>query len=58
MNALVPLGPTFLLRIKHQPKAFDRRIIVELWLYPDGSRIFEISTKCGTRRGVSGWRGI
>ena len=48
MNALVPLGPTFLLRIKHQPKAFDRRLIVELWLYPDGSRIFEISTKCGT----------
>ena len=49
MNALVPLGPTFLLRIKHQPKAFDRRLIVELWLYPDGSRIFEISTKCGTQ---------
>lgn len=48
LNALVPLGPTFLLRIKHQPKGFDRRLTVELWLYPDGSRIFEISTKCGT----------
>ena len=48
MDALVPLGPTFLLRVKHQPKDFDRRITVELWLYPDGSRIFEISTKCGT----------
>lgn len=46
MDALVPLGPTFLLRIKHFPKDFDRRITVELWLYPDGSRIFEVSTKC------------
>jgi hypothetical protein len=48
MSALVPLGPTFLLRFKHQPKRFDRRLTIELWLYPDGSRIFEVSTKCGT----------
>ena len=40
------LGPTFLLKAKHQPKDFDRRITVELWLYPDGERILEISTKC------------
>ena len=40
------LGPTFLLKAKHQPKDFDRRIIVEMWLYPDGSRILEVSTKC------------
>lgn len=45
MNALATLGPTFQLRIKHYPKDFDRRLIVELWLYPDGSRLFEISTK-------------
>jgi len=48
LNALVPLGPTFLLRIKHRPKAFDRPLTVELWLYPDGSRVLEIATKCGT----------
>ena len=23
-----------------------RRLVVELWLYPDGSRILELSTKC------------
>ena len=34
MDALVPLGPTFLLRIKHQPKAFDRRITVHVRLVP------------------------
>ncbi|MFL6863712.1 MAG: hypothetical protein ACJ8DZ_12000 [Allosphingosinicella sp.] len=45
MKALVPLGPTFLLRLKQTPKDFDRAVVVELWLYPDGSRVLEISTK-------------
>lgn len=46
MDSLVTLGPVFLLRAKHQPKDYDRRITVEMWLYPDGSRLLEISTKC------------
>jgi hypothetical protein len=46
MDKLVVLGPTFLLKAKHQPKDFDRRIVIEVWFYPDGSRIMEISTKC------------
>jgi hypothetical protein len=46
MDKLSILGPTFLLKAKHQPKDFDRRITVEMWLYPDGARILEISTKC------------
>lgn len=46
LDSLTPLGPTFLLKARHQPKGFDHRITVELWLYPDGSLIFEISTKC------------
>jgi hypothetical protein len=45
LEDLVPLGPTFVLRLKHQPKGFDRRIVVELWLYPNGSRVLELSTK-------------
>jgi hypothetical protein len=47
MDKLVLLGPTFVLRSKHQPKAkdFDRPVVVELWLYPDGSIIMEVSTK-------------
>ena len=45
VDQLVPLGPTFTLRVKHQPKKFDRPVVVELWLYPDGSQILEISTK-------------
>jgi hypothetical protein len=46
MESLVTLGPTYLLKSKHNPKSFGRRIVVEMWLYPDGSRILEISTKC------------
>jgi hypothetical protein len=44
LDQLVVLGPTFLLRSKHQPKNFARPIVVELWLYPDGARILEVST--------------
>jgi len=46
MESLVTLGPTYLLKAKHIPKNFNRGIVVEMWLYPDGSRILEISTKC------------
>jgi hypothetical protein len=38
-----------------QPRAGNplagRRIDVEMWLYPDGSPIFEISTKCVPKEG-------
>ncbi len=46
LDSLKILGPVFLLKAKHQPKEFDRGVTVEMWLYPDGSRILEISTKC------------
>jgi hypothetical protein len=46
LDALQTMGPLFLLRAKHQPKTFAHRVVVEMWLYPDGSRILEISTKC------------
>ena len=35
------LGPTFLLKAKHQPKTFAPPVTVEMWLYPYGSRILE-----------------
>ena len=46
LDQLVLLGPTFLLKAKHQPKNFDRPLTVEMWFYPDGTRILEVSTKC------------
>jgi len=46
LDDLTLLGPIFVVKIKGLPEGFDRRMVVELWLYPDGSRILELSTKC------------
>jgi len=45
LDDLVPLGPTFILKGTFTPKELKRRVTVEMWLYPDGSRILELSTK-------------
>jgi hypothetical protein len=52
MSDLVALGPTFILKgVFNAPTGFDpkappRKLVAEVWLYPDGSRILELSTKC------------
>jgi hypothetical protein len=46
LDDLVVLGPIHVLKLKFTPAAFERRLVAELWLYPDGSRILELSTKC------------
>jgi hypothetical protein len=43
---LTLLGPIVVLKLKFTPAAFGRRLVAELWLYPDGSRLLELSTKC------------
>jgi hypothetical protein len=32
--------------LKFAPKDFNRKLVAELWLYPDNSMILELSTKC------------
>jgi hypothetical protein len=46
LDELSVLGPIFVLKLKSLPKGFDRKLVAEMWLYPDGSRILELSTKC------------
>jgi hypothetical protein len=46
LDDLVVLGPIFVLKLKFTPEELDRQVVAELWLYPDGSRILELSTKC------------
>ena len=46
LDDLSVLGPIFVLKLKWQPRGFARKMVAELWLYPDGARIFELSTKC------------
>jgi hypothetical protein len=45
IDRLVPLGPTFVLRSRFYVKRLDRKVVAEIWLYPNGSRILELSTK-------------
>jgi len=46
LDALSRLGPINVVKLKFTPKGFDRRMVAELWNYPDGSRLLELSTKC------------
>jgi len=46
IDDLSVLGPIFVLKLKVLPETFSRRIVAEMWFYPDGSRILELSTKC------------
>ena len=48
LDDLHVLGPIFVLKLKWEPESFERRIVAEVWLYPDGSRILELSTQCAT----------
>jgi len=47
------LGPIFVLKLKVVPAGIARRIVAEMWFYPDGSRILELSTKCLPQEGVA-----
>ena len=38
--------PVFVLKLRFSPEGFDRKLVAELWLYPDNSMILELSTKC------------
>jgi hypothetical protein len=51
LDDLSVLGPINVLKLKFTPKGFSRRLVAELWLYPDGERILELSTKCAPGEG-------
>ena len=46
LDDLALLGPIHVFKLTFSPEGYDRRLVTELWLYPDGSRILELSTKC------------
>jgi len=46
LNSLNRLGPINVLKLRFVPDEFRRKLVAELWFYPDGSRILELSTKC------------
>ncbi|MGH3476224.1 MAG: adenylate cyclase [Jiangellaceae bacterium] len=46
LDDLSILGPIFVLKLKFAPEGYARRLVAELWFYPDNSMILELSTKC------------
>ncbi|MFB6609525.1 hypothetical protein ACFCVO_04355 [Agromyces sp. NPDC056379] len=48
LDDLSILGPIFVLKARFTPEGLGRRMVAEVWLYPDGGRIVELSTRCRT----------
>ena len=45
LDTLTLLGPIPVMKVRFVPEGFGRKLVAELWMYPDGSRILELSTK-------------
>lgn len=46
LDDLTMLGPIALFKLKFIPKGYNRKMVAELWNYPNGQRLLELSTKC------------
>jgi hypothetical protein len=46
LDDLRVLGPIPVFKLKFAPKGYKRRLVAEMWMYPDNTRILELSTKC------------
>jgi hypothetical protein len=46
LDDLAILGPVFVLKLRFVPEDLQRKLVAELWMYPDNSMILELSTKC------------
>src|SRR5262249_17441068 len=47
LDSLTAFGPINVAKLKLTPRMLRGRLVVaELWFYPDGSRLLELSTKC------------
>jgi len=45
LSQLAVLGPINLMKLEFNPGGLKRKFVAELWMYPDGARILELSTK-------------
>ena len=45
LEDLAVLGPLLVFKLRARPEGLNRKLVAELWLFPDGSRILELSTK-------------
>ena len=52
LDGLAVLGPIPIVKLKIRPEGFAQRLVGELWMYPDGSQIVELSTKASPRDAI------
>lgn len=52
LDDLSVLGPILVLKVRFNPREFGRKLVAELWLYPDYSAILELSTKTAPGEGL------
>jgi hypothetical protein len=48
LDDLSILGPIFVLKLPFRPPDLGRRLVAEMWFYPDGTRVLELSTRTAT----------
>jgi hypothetical protein len=48
LDDLTVLGPIFVLKLRVVPPELGRKLVAEVWLYPDGSHILELSARAAT----------
>jgi hypothetical protein len=48
LDDLTVLGPIFVLKLRVVPPELGRKVAAEMWLYPDGSHILELSARAET----------
>ncbi len=46
LDDLTVLGPINILKLKFTSADYPRPVVAELWFYPDGGQILELSAKC------------
>jgi hypothetical protein len=48
LDDLSVLGPIFVLKLRFTADELGRPLVAEMWIYPDGSRVLELSTRATT----------
>jgi hypothetical protein len=46
LEDLSVLGPILVLKLRLRPEGTVQKFVAEMWTYPDGTRVVELSTKC------------
>jgi hypothetical protein len=49
---LAILGPLTVLKVRWRPPELKQKMVAEVWLFPDGSRVIEVSTKTTPREAL------